>query len=84
MSGPLAKRICELLEEFDGLSVLALSEQMRRNKSVVAESIRGMAGKLIYIDRWESAGANKRWAAVWCNVPVPKDCPKPELKRSDL
>ena len=78
MSGPLSKKIRELLDEFDGLTSLELAGMLRTNKHLVAASIRTMQGRLIYVDRWQPAGVNGEFARVWANVPVPEDCPKPK------
>jgi len=35
-----------------------------------------------YIDRW-SGPHRGQWAAVWCVVEVPEDCPKPDEKNME-
>ena len=81
MSGPLSKKIRELLDEFDGLTSLELAGMLGTNKHLVAASIRTMHRRLVYVDRWQPAGINGEMARVWANVPVPKDCPRPEKRK---
>ena len=81
MSGPLSKKIRGLLNEFDGLTSLELAEMLGTNKHLVAASIRTMHRRLVYVDRWQPAGINGEMARVWANVPVPKDCPRPEKRK---
>ena len=80
MSATIKTRILELLAEFpDGLAMLDLAARLRKNKYRIAEIVRGLDGKAIYVDRWVAADKGK-WAAVWCLIPVPANCPKPDRR----
>jgi len=35
-----------------------------------------------YIDRWQKINAKNNYAAVWCVVVPPENCPKPNQKET--
>ena len=78
MSGPLTEKIRGLLDGSDGHTTLELAGMLGIDKRLVAASIAPMHGKLVYVDRWQSAGTNGQLARVWVNVQVPADCPRPD------
>lgn len=69
-----------LREHDDGLS----ATQIARHLNLSTDSIRHALSKMpdTYIDRWEGP-KNGQYAAVWCAVEVPEDCPKPSKMDSD-
>jgi hypothetical protein len=81
MTGKVANDIRRLLRNHDGMTaaeiVVALDKTKDRwaFKKRVAETLRTMPDA--YVDRWVPAH-NGLWAAVWCVVVPPEDCPKPE------
>ena len=74
-----------LREQTDGLTVAQLVLQLRLMvKDVNEESIRSSLVSMpdAYIDRWE--GPNRgQYAAVWCVVVPPENCPKPTHKEKN-
>jgi hypothetical protein len=48
---------------------------VKRDKANIKKIIRAMPDA--YIDRWEAV-PRKQYAAVWCVVVPPEDCPRPE------
>ena len=59
----------------DGMTVEQIVWAVKRDKANVKKTIRAMPDA--YIDRWEAA-PRKQFAAVWCVVVPPEDCPRPE------
>lgn len=59
----------------DGLTLEQIVWAVKRDKANVKKTIRAMPDA--YIDRWETA-PRKQFAAVWCVVVPPDDCPRPE------
>lgn len=59
----------------DGLTLEQIVWAVKRDKANVKKIIRAMPDA--YIDRWETA-PRKQFAAVWCVVVPPEDCPRPE------
>lgn len=75
MSGSVQTRVRALLRESDGLTIAELVRLTGANKEGVRSAIKAMPDT--YIDRWAPAH-NNLWAAVYCVVVPPEDCPKPE------
>lgn len=61
----------------DGLGVGEIASRLDIPEPAVRASLKSMPD--VYIDRWIPA-RNRGWAAIWCAVDVPEDCPKPEGK----
>lgn len=63
----------------DGGTVREIAENTCMEPAGVAQVLPFMPD--VYIDRWQPVTKGKiagNWAAVWCAVEVPEDCPKPE------
>jgi hypothetical protein len=75
------KQVRELLRETaDGLTV----KQMHEATGVCTSHLSRMLKKMpdAYIDRWVANDTQRRWyAAVWCVVTPPPDCPRPQGRR---
>ena len=69
------KRIRALLNECDGCTAREITEALGVDKRSIARSLKTMPD--CYIDRWVGPKRGQ-WTAVYCAVPVPEDCPKPE------
>lgn len=64
-----------LLQKYsDGLTVSDIAERVEKSTTSSRRALLGMPDA--YIDRWTSR--RKQWAAVWCVVVPPDDCPKPK------
>jgi hypothetical protein len=59
----------------DGMTLEQIVWVMKRDKANIKKIIRAMPDA--YIDRWEAV-PRKQFAAVWCVVVPPEDCPRPE------
>jgi len=59
----------------DGMTIEQIVWAVKRDKANVKKNVRAMPDA--YIDRWEAV-PRKQYAAVWCVVVPPEDCPKPE------
>ena len=59
----------------DGMTLEQIVWAVKRDKANVKKNVRAMPDA--YIDRWEAV-PRKQYAAVWCVVVPPEDCPKPE------
>jgi hypothetical protein len=59
----------------DGMTLEQVVWAVKRDKANVKKTIRAMPDA--YIDRWEAV-PRKQYAAVWCVVVPPEDCPRPE------
>lgn len=59
----------------DGMTLEQIVWAVKRDKANIKKIIRAMPDA--YIDRWEAV-PRKQYAAVWCVVVPPEDCPKPE------
>ena len=59
----------------DGMTLEQFVWAVKRDKANIKKIIRAMPDA--YIDRWEAA-PRKQYAAVWCVVVPPEDCPRPE------
>jgi hypothetical protein len=64
-----------LLQQYhDGLTVTDIAERMEKSRGAINRALPEMPDA--YIDRWTS---NKsQWAAVWCVIVPPENCPKPK------
>ena len=63
----------------DGLTVVEIVERTEKERRAIYRALLDMPDA--YIDRWTSH--RKQWAAVWCVVVVPENCPKPTEKPID-
>ena len=59
----------------DGMTIEQIVWAVKRDKANVKKNVRAMPDA--YIDRWEAV-PRKQYAAVWCVVVPPEDCPRPE------
>ena len=59
----------------DGMTLERIAWAVKRDKANIKKTVRAMPDT--YIDRWEAA-PRKQYAAVWCVVVPPEDCPRPE------
>ena len=59
----------------DGMTLEQIVWAVKRDKANIKKIIRAMPDA--YIDRWEAV-PRKQYAAVWCVVVPPEDCPRPE------
>jgi hypothetical protein len=81
MTGKVQNQIRKLLRESDGMTATALcatldtTKDKHQFKKAVSAALHKMPDA--YIDRWVPAH-NNLWAAVWCVVVPPEDCPKPD------
>ena len=76
----LSKRLREILRANpDGADVRTLVMATGASKWSVPDSLAIMPDA--YIDRWyKDASTRGQWASVWCVVPVPENCPKPNTE----
>lgn len=58
----------------DGMTALDLSKQIGVGANSISVSLKAMPDA--YIDRWIKKNRGP-YAAVWCVVDVPENCPKP-------
>ena len=64
-----------LLQKYhDGLTVTEIAERIEKPRNSIHRSLTEMPDA--YVDRWTSY--RKQWAAVWCVVVPPENCPKPK------
>jgi len=69
-----------LLKDSDGLTVRQLEFALDVDMRTLTKSLKSMPDG--YIDRW--VGPNRgQYAAVWCVVEVPEDCPRPNEKNME-
>ena len=61
----------------DGLMASEVAEALNLQHRATKVALKSMVD--IYIDRWVKPGGCP-FAAVWCVVEVPEDCPRPEDK----
>ena len=73
-------RIREALRKYpDGLEISELVGVMGSDKWSIRDALHKMPDA--YIDRWHKKPATRgRYAAVWCVVEVPENCPMPNAK----
>jgi len=62
----------------DGLTLLEIAHFAGVPYRAVHRAILKMPDT--YIDRWQSPVGKHRYQAVWCVVPVPANCPRPNKK----
>ena len=60
----------------DGLTVSEIVERTEKERRSIDKALVDMPDA--YIDRWTTN--RKQWAAVWCVVVPPQNCPKPKEK----
>jgi len=60
----------------DGLTAVQLHQMIEAPEGRMRSVLKTMPDA--YIDRWVYRGTQKHLNAVWCVVPVPENCPKPE------
>ena len=76
MSGKNQNVIRELLlRHSDGLTTPQIQSLIGKSRNFVHMALRAMPDA--YIDRWERTDKGQ-WAAVWCVIEKPEDCPRPE------
>jgi hypothetical protein len=66
-----------LLKDSDGLTVRQLESELNLDFRTIRKSLKLMPDA--FIDRW-TGPERGQWAAVWCVVEVPEDCPRPNEK----
>ena len=64
-----------LQQQHDGLTVSEITERLEKDRSSIQQALELMPDA--YIDRWVSC---RQWAAVWCVVVPPENCPRPKPK----
>ena len=74
------QKIRDLLKDSDGLTTKQLQYRLEVDQRTLCKSLKSMPDS--YIDRW-SGPHRGQWAAVWCVVEVPEDCPKPDEKNME-
>lgn len=72
-----SSKIRVLLLGSDGLTTKQLQYRLEVDQRTLCKSLKSMPDA--YIDRWTGPHRGQ-WAAVWCVVNVPEDCPKPDEK----
>lgn len=60
----------------DGVLISDIAKHFGADLKTIRTALRNMPDT--YIDRWVKR--NGTYAAVWCAVEVPEDCPRPEGK----
>jgi hypothetical protein len=70
-------KIRMLLQQYhDGLTVSEIAERLEQGRGGIQRALPTMPDA--YIDRWISNREHrKQWAAVWCVVVPPENCPMP-------
>ena len=71
------QKIRDLLKDSEGLTTRQLQYRLEVDQRTLCKSLKSMPDS--YIDRWTGPHRGQ-WAAVWCVVEVPEDCPKPDEK----
>jgi hypothetical protein len=71
----LQAKLRALLRGHEGMTTKQLSYRTDSGMRDITRSLKVMPDS--YIDRW-TGPERGQWAAVWCVVDVPEDCPKPE------
>ena len=64
-----------LRKSSDGMTIEQIVWAVKRDKANVKKNVHAMPDA--YIDRWEAV-PRRQYAAVWCVVVPPENCPKPE------
>jgi hypothetical protein len=70
----LQTKLRALLTGTDGMTTRQLAAQVDSDMQDITRSLKAMPDS--YVDRW-TGPERGQWAAVWCVVEVPQDCPKP-------
>ena len=70
----LQTRLRKRLKGTDGMTTRQLSALVDSGMRDITRSLKAMPDA--YVDRW-TGPERGQWAAVWCVVEVPEDCPKP-------
>lgn len=70
----LPNKLRQLLQGHDGMTTKQLSLLVNSCPRDITRSLKTMPDA--YVDRW-TGPERGQWAAVWCVVDVPEDCPKP-------
>jgi hypothetical protein len=71
----LQAKLRALLRGHEGMTTRQLSYRTDSDMRDITRSLKVMPDA--YVDRW-TGPERGQWAAVWCVVDVPEDCPKPE------
>ena len=71
------QRIRDYLKDSDGLTTRQLQFRLGIEQRTICKALKAMPDT--YVDRWTGPHRGQ-WAAVWCVVEVPEDCPKPDEK----
>jgi len=74
------QRIRDYLKDSDGLTTRQLQFRTEIEQRTICKALKSMPDA--YIDRWTGPHRGQ-WAAVWCVVEVPEDCPKPDEKNME-
>jgi len=74
------QKIRDQLRGSDGLTTKQLQYRLEVDHRTLCKSLKSMPDA--YIDRWTGPHRGQ-WAAVWCVVEVPEDCPKPDEKNME-
>lgn len=61
----------------DGATLSELERALNIAQSSLYRALNAMPDA--YVDRWSPVGPGQ-FAAVWCVVPVPEHCPRPEVR----
>ena len=69
------QKIRDQLKDSEGLTTKQLQYRLEVDQRTLCKSLKSMPDS--YIDRWTGPHRGQ-WAAVWCVVEVPEDCPKPD------
>ena len=70
-------KLRSLLKGSDGLTVKQIESELNLDFRTLRKSLKSMPDA--FIDRW-TGPLRGQYAAVWCVVEVPEDCPRPNEK----
>lgn len=70
----LPNKLRRLLQGHDGMTTKQLALLVNSCPRDITRALKAMPDA--YVDRW-TGPERGQWAAVWCVVEVPEDCPKP-------
>jgi hypothetical protein len=71
----LQARLRKRLKGHDGMTTRQLSLLVDSGMRDITRALKAMPDA--FVDRW-TGPERGQWAAVWCVVDVPENCPKPE------
>lgn len=75
------KQVRQVLRDIpDGLTVAQVASLINAPYKTINRLLRTMPDA--YIDRWQKINAKNNYAAVWCVVVPPENCPKPNQKET--